>query len=318
MTFVLKFNKGVTIMKNIGGVNMKFKKAFNGILAVIMIVTLASTTALTSLADNTKIDYASTITVGTYPDFVINHEAYSNYCLIIDNYNDYIDLGFEEKSESFFNDNLLLINYIFSDMCVCDAYENTGVVINDNNSITVSYVYDASKISSFTAEYAIDTIEFKKSDVINLDLTKENVNVEKIYNDDSRENYSINMKHIKKELPKDDKTKVTTSSTVQNPTKPTAAIKKPAKVTKVKLAAKKKKLNVKWKKIKGVSGYQVKAATNKKFTKNKKTVNVKKNKATLKKLKSKKKYYIRVRAYQKIGSKTYIGKWSQAVSKKVK
>lgn len=45
--------------------------------------------------------------------------------------------------------------------------------------------------------------------------------------------------------------------------------------------------------------------------------NIKNNKITLKKLVSGKKYYIKVRAYQKIGNKTYVGKWSKKAVKKV-
>ena len=93
---------------------------------------------------------------------------------------------------------------------------------------------------------------------------------------------------------------------------------KPAKVKSVKLAAKKKKLNVKWKKISGATGYEVVYATNNKFTKNEKTVTVKKNKVTLKRLKSKKKYFVKVRAYKTVNGSTYYGKWSKVVKKKVK
>ena len=67
------------------------------------------------------------------------------------------------------------------------------------------------------------------------------------------------------------------------------------------------------------TGYQVQVATNKKFKKNKKTVTIKKQKTTkttVKKLKAKKKYYVRVRTYKtvKINGKSiriYSG-WSKA------
>ena len=93
---------------------------------------------------------------------------------------------------------------------------------------------------------------------------------------------------------------------------------KPAKVTKVKLTDKKRKLNVSWKKVSGATGYEVKSATNNKFTKNKKTVTVKKNKITLKRLKSKKKYFVKVRAYKTVNGSTYYGKWSKVVKKKIR
>uniref|UniRef100_UPI003FED4A97 fibronectin type III domain-containing protein n=1 Tax=Eubacterium sp. TaxID=142586 RepID=UPI003FED4A97 len=65
-----------------------------------------------------------------------------------------------------------------------------------------------------------------------------------------------------------------------------------------------KKFTVKWKKqATQTTGYQVQVATNKKFKKNKKTVTIKKQKTTkttVKKLKAKKKYYVRVRAYKTV------------------
>ena len=86
------------------------------------------------------------------------------------------------------------------------------------------------------------------------------------------------------------------------------------------LTAGSKKFTVKWKKqATQTTGYQVQVATNKKFKKNKKTVTIKKQKttkATVKKLKAKKKYYVRVRTYKtvKINGKSiriYSG-WSKA------
>ena len=73
---------------------------------------------------------------------------------------------------------------------------------------------------------------------------------------------------------------------------------KSASIKKVKGA--KKAILVTWKKVSGVKGYQVQVATDKKFKKNKKTVTIKKQKTTkttIKKLKAKKKYYVRVRTY---------------------
>ena len=93
---------------------------------------------------------------------------------------------------------------------------------------------------------------------------------------------------------------------------------KPAKVVNVKVKSKKtRKLNVSWKKVSGATGYEVMYAKNNKF-KGKKTVKVKKNKVTLKRLKSKKKYFVKVRAYKKANGNTYYGKWSKVVKKKAK
>ena len=58
----------------------------------------------------------------------------------------------------------------------------------------------------------------------------------------------------------------------------------------------KKSLTIKWSKVKSASGYEIQVATDKYFKKNKKSILVKKQKTTsakIKKLKSKKKYYVR-------------------------
>ena len=78
-----------------------------------------------------------------------------------------------------------------------------------------------------------------------------------------------------------------------------------------------RKLVVRWNAVKDVKGYQLQYALNKKFKK-KKSVQTKKTKYTIKKLKKKKTYYIRVRAYKMNGKKKVYGKWStvKAVQRK--
>ena len=88
-----------------------------------------------------------------------------------------------------------------------------------------------------------------------------------------------------------------------------------------KLVSKKKALVVYWNKIADVSGYQIQVATDKKFKKNKKTVTVAKqnaSKKTVKKLKAKKKYFVRVRTYKNVDGKKIYGKWSKIKSVKTK
>jgi len=94
---------------------------------------------------------------------------------------------------------------------------------------------------------------------------------------------------------------------------------KSASIKKVKAA--KKAVSVQWKKVGGVKGYQVQVATDKKFKKNKKTVTVKKQKTTkttVKKLKAKKKYYVRVRTYKIVNGKKVYSSWSKVKSVKTK
>ena len=80
------------------------------------------------------------------------------------------------------------------------------------------------------------------------------------------------------------------------------------------LNGKKRAIGVHWNSVSGVKGYQIQAATDKKFKKNKKTVTVKKQKTTkttIKKLKAKKKYYVRIRTYKIINGKKVYSSWSK-------
>lgn len=71
-----------------------------------------------------------------------------------------------------------------------------------------------------------------------------------------------------------------------------------------------KKLAVKWAKDKMATGYQVQLSTSKNFKKIAKKQNVSKNTCTFKKLKTGKKYYVRLRAYKVSGKNTLYGAWS--------
>lgn len=97
---------------------------------------------------------------------------------------------------------------------------------------------------------------------------------------------------------------------------------KPVAVTlKALRSTKKKEVVVEWKKITGVTGYEILHATDKKFKKNKKTVTIKKagtTKTIIKKLKSKKKYYVKVRAYKTVNKVKVFGAYSKVKSIKCK
>ncbi len=83
--------------------------------------------------------------------------------------------------------------------------------------------------------------------------------------------------------------------------------------------AENKTIKVKWKKRANITGYQIQVATDKKFKKNAKTVVVKKQKtttATIKKLKSKKKYYVRIRTYKNSNNRKIYSSWSKVKSTK--
>ncbi len=121
---------------------------------------------------------------------------------------------------------------------------------------------------------------------------------------------------------------LTTSTITPNPSPtPNSAttapkiVAKPKSTSIKKVKAAKKAISVIWKKVGGVKGYQVQVATDKKFKKNKKTVTVKKQKTTkttVKKLKAKKKYYVRVRTYKIVNGKKVYSAWSKVKSVKTK
>lgn len=92
------------------------------------------------------------------------------------------------------------------------------------------------------------------------------------------------------------------------------AVPKVAKVKKFKAKAQKKGLVLTWKKNAKVSGYQIQISTKKNFKRAKKfSIKKKKNKYKIAKLKSGKKYYVRIRAYQSY--KTQDGKKKRAYGK---
>ena len=80
---------------------------------------------------------------------------------------------------------------------------------------------------------------------------------------------------------------------------------------------KKFKVKVIWKKLTNVSGYQIQYVPNKKFKKAKRKT-VKSTSAMIKKLKKKKTYFVRVRAYKLVDGKKVYGKWSAVKKVKIK
>ena len=96
----------------------------------------------------------------------------------------------------------------------------------------------------------------------------------------------------------------------------------PSKVSKLKAKnVKGRKVKLTWKKTKDAYGYQIIYAINKKFKKDKKTVNVAKASTISKKvgrLKIRKTYYFKIRAYIKADGKKVYGAWSKVTKVKIK
>lgn len=123
-------------------------------------------------------------------------------------------------------------------------------------------------------------------------------------------------------LPSEEKTTTNNGVTTTNngvTTTSKVVVSRPGKVSVKKVVRSKNNRNIKIniKKVKGVTGYQIKYSTNKKLKKAK-TVTTKSVKKTLKKLK-KKTYYIQVRAYVvKSGNVKVTGDWSKIKKVKVR
>lgn len=79
-------------------------------------------------------------------------------------------------------------------------------------------------------------------------------------------------------------------------------------------------ISVKWAKVKTCTGYQIQYSTSKKFTNayNYSVSSKSKISATIKYLKGKTRYYVRVRAYKTVGSEKYYSAWSKTKSVRTK
>ena len=111
----------------------------------------------------------------------------------------------------------------------------------------------------------------------------------------------------------------TTDSGNSGSSQAVASVTKPGK-PKIKVKAGKKKIKVTWKKVKKAKGYKVYISNKKKsgFKLKKTLKGAKKTSFVIKKLKSKKVYYVKVAAYTTSGSSTVVGKKSAAAKAKVK
>lgn len=101
---------------------------------------------------------------------------------------------------------------------------------------------------------------------------------------------------------------------------PTVVSTKPATIKKFKAKASKGKLQLSWKQVSGASGYNIQYSLKSNFKNAKKVTirSVKINSKTIKGLKKKRKYYIRIRTYKKSGSKKIIYSAWKKISEKTK
>lgn len=122
--------------------------------------------------------------------------------------------------------------------------------------------------------------------------------------------------HILEETDFVKETDVTKETDIVKETKPV----KNLIVTNIKkIKTKKKKLTITWKRKKKISGYQIQVSRTKGFKKAlKKRVKASNNKIVFKKLKSKKRYYVRIRTYIVLDGKKVYSAWGKVKNKVVK
>lgn len=89
---------------------------------------------------------------------------------------------------------------------------------------------------------------------------------------------------------------------------------------KVVKSLKKRTMKITWKKSKGITGYQIYISRKKNFSMEtfQRLYKRKKISTTITGLKSKKKYYVKLRPYKKQGKNTYYGEWSKVKKVKIK
>ena len=300
------------------------KKVINSLLALaIVALSIFPFELITNAVENVLYNSSIIHTINTNKRKPNGLDGIYYFYFVIDSYDDYLildQLGLANgKTKSYFDNNILLVVFANNVTGTAEDYVNESIT-KDQDTLCIDYsVTKEGIVSTGAVNYEIDYITMKKSDISNVNLKAIKANLKIKYfpvqtpgfeREYSEEDRVLDLKYI------DIKRYEKKTDLVQTP--PKKNIKKPSQVKKVKVkSVKKKQLKVSWKNIKGVK-YEVKYSL-KKGMKNAKTKkNIKKNKVILKKLKSGKKYYIKVRAYQKIGNKTYRGKWSKKVSKKVK
>ncbi|MCI9125969.1 MAG: hypothetical protein HFG28_02070 [Eubacterium sp.] len=208
------------------------------------------------------------------------------------------------------------------------AKTEEGYIMYDKNGIVKRFSDDVYIVEK-AGEERVNINAFSEGHIDDLngnDLTKNDKNILNII--EVSNNYFIAETPIGKVLYKwgakdlinfGDKiqTKATTSVNTKNISVKTV---KPSNSSIKKIISKKKALKITWKKVKGVNGYKIQYSLKKNF-KGAKTKRINKPATTslnIKKLKRKKKYYIRIRTYKIVNGKVFQSAWSKATSKNTK
>lgn len=183
------------------------------------------------------------------------------------------------------------------------AKKVTGVKLKAKTNTTLTFSWASQTYAEYYNIYKYDS---KKDKYVKVGTTAGNVNTFKVTGlpEGSYFRFKITAVVGGKEGARSEPYKVVTN---------------PRKVqTKLAKSTKKRKITFKWKKTTG-TGYQYQWSTSKNFKKNYLTKTTKKTSVTISTSKSRKTYYVRVRAYKTHSNGTkYYGKWSTVKKVKVK
>ena len=200
-----------------------------------------------------------------------------------------------------------------------DTYEYTG------NAIIPSVTAKDRNGNIISSEYY--EVSYKNN--INVGTASVNIKGKNLYSCSFTVTFSITAKQTSAPTVTPKPTPVTSPTTKPSEAPSGSKVKNyNLKKTKIHYVQKKKKgFNVGWEYVKNnsdvgeIDGWQIQVSTNKKFKKGVKTYTIKNPYRTYKKirkLKSKKKYYIRVRSYKLVSNKNYYSKWSTPKKAKTK
>ena len=219
--------------------------------------------------------------------------------------------------------------------------DTDGNVLQYDTDYVVQYPTNRKDVGEYTAKVVfIDRYETMPSKELSYKIVKANFDMSKVKFEDKKLTYNGKKQKIqvtglpagvtvsyknnkKKDIGEYTVTAVFTLTDTKNynpiPNKTAKMTIAPKGTSLNKLTAGKKQFKATWKKqTTKTSGYELQYSTDSKFNSGSKKVKIKKNKTTsttVKKLKGKKKYYVRIRTYKSVNGKKIYSKWSS--SKKI-
>ena len=183
------------------------------------------------------------------------------------------------------------------------AKKVTGVKLKAKTNTTLTFSWASQNYAEYYNIYKYDS---KKGKYVNVGATAGNVNTFKVRGLPEGSYFRFKITAV-------------VGGNEGERSEPYKVVTNPRKVqTKLAKSTKKRKITFKWKKTTG-TGYQYQWSTSKSFKKNYLTKTTKKTSVTISTSKSRKTYYLRVRAYKTHSNgKKYYGKWSTVKKVKVK